>query len=109
MKKKKFIIILATTLVLAMLYFVIFDVLRCQIFVEESPNGGYQIVSLWIDKGAFGYGGAHYIKKKGFFSKWHMIEKVPSACEWISETQFTIDRPYPNEDKKCDVKDFFDK
>ncbi|MEE1096868.1 MAG: hypothetical protein U0K83_00915, partial [Bacteroidales bacterium] len=51
--------------------------------------GDYQIVSLWIDKGGFGYGGACYIKEKGLFSKWHKICKVPCSCEWISETQFT--------------------
>ena len=113
LKKKALLgIALAIALVFAMLYSVIFGVLRCQIFVNKSPNGDYQIVSLWIDKGSFGYGGAHYIKEKGLFSKWHKIEKVPSSCDWISETQFTIYRPFPNDennDKKYDAKVFFDK
>lgn len=112
LKKKAVVIALAIALVFAMLSFVIFGILRCEIFVDDSPNGDYQIVGLWIDKGAFGYGGAFYIKEKGLFSKWHKIAKVPSSCEWISETQFTIYRPFPfdeNNDKEYNANDFFDK
>ncbi len=112
MKKKVFGIILAIVLIFAMLAFVIFGILRCEIFIDESPNGDYQIVSLWIDKGGFGYGGAFYIKEKGLFSKWHKIAKVPGSCEWISETQFTIYRPSTfdaNNEKEYNVKEFFDK
>ena len=111
MKKKILWIVLAITLIFVILAFILFGILFCDIFVQESPNGDYQIVSLWVDKGGFGYGGAHYIKEKGFFSKWHKIAKVPSSCEWISETQFTIYRPFPfdeNNDKKYNANDFFD-
>ena len=90
----------------------LFGILRGQIFIDESPNGDYQLVSLWIDKGGFGYGGACYIKEKGLFSKWHKICKVPCGCEWISETQFTVYRVNYSgigSDKEYNVNNFFDK
>ena len=109
MKKKAF-IILAIALVFIMLSFVLFGSLFCDVFVQESPNGDYQIVSLWIDEGGFGYGGACYIKEKGLFSKWHKICKVPCGIEWISETQFTVyrvDHSGIGSDEEYNVNDFF--
>ena len=112
MKKKIFCVILAIALIFAMLYFMFFEVLRGEIFVEPSPNGDYQIVSWWIDKGGFGYGGAFYIKEKGLFSKWHKLGTVPYASKWLSETEFSIYCTYPiDEDnyKEYNVNDFFTK
>ena len=109
MEEKGFCITLAIILAFLLLVAVVFGVSHCDVFVNESPNGDYQIVSFWIDKGGFGYGGAHYIKENGLFSKWHKIEKVPSSCEWVSDTQFTIYRPFPDNDKEYNVNDFFDK
>ena len=112
MEKKILRIVLAITLIFSILLVVLFCVLCFDIFVQESPNGDYQIVSLWIDKGGFGYGGACYIKGKGLFSKWHKICKVPCSCEWISETQFTVYRVNYSgigSDKEYNVNDFFDK
>ena len=112
MKKKKFGIALAIVLIFAVLLFVIFGVLRCQIFVNPSPNGDYQIVSWWIDKGGFGYGGAFYIKEKGLFSKWHKIGRVPVASKWLSETEFLVNCGYyidEDNSKVFNVNEFFDK
>jgi len=112
LKKKILWIVLAITLIFVILAFILFGILFCDSFVQESPNGDYQIVSLWIDKGGFGYGGACYIKEKGLFSKWHKICKVPCSCEWISETQFTVYRVNYSgigSDKEYNVNDFFDK
>ena len=112
LKKKVFGIVLAIVLIFAMLSFVVFGILRCEIFIDESPNGDYQIVSWWIDKGGFGYGGSFYVKEKGLFSKWHKIGTVPFSSEWLSETDFSIYYPYPiDEDnyKEYNVIEFFNK
>ena len=110
MKKRILGIILAIVLIFALLAFLIFGILRCEIIVDESPNGDYQIVSCWIDKGAFGYGGAFYIKEKGLFSKWHKLGEVPFSSKWISETEFSIRYSYTiDEDdyKEYNVNEFF--
>ncbi len=95
MKKNKVWIALAIVSVCALLLFAVFGILSCEVFIDESPNGEYQIVSWWIDKGAFGYSGAFYIKEKGLLSKWHKIGTVPFSSEWLSETEFSIYDPYP--------------
>lgn len=112
MKKKILGVVLVITLVFAMLSFGIFDLLSFEIILNESPNGDYQIVSWWIDKGAFGYGGAFYIKEKGLFSKWYKLGTVPFSSKWLSETEFSIYYSYPvDEDnyKEYNVNEFFNK
>lgn len=115
LSKKNLYTAVAISLVFVMLLFVLFGMLCFNIFdifVYESPNGDYQIVSLWIDKGGFGYGGNCYIKEKGLLSKWHKICKVPCGCKWISETQFIIDRANYSgivSYKEYSVNDFFGK
>ena len=112
LKKKVFGIVLAIVLIFAMLSFVIFGILRCEVFIDESPNGDYQIVSWWIGKGVCGYRGSFYVKEKGLFSKWHKIGTVPFSSEWLSETDFSIYYPYPvDEDnyEEYNVNEFFNK
>ena len=108
MKRKVLWGVLAIVLILLMLLFAFFGILRGQIFIDESPDGDYQIVSWWIDKGGFGYGGAFYLKEKSPFSKWHKIGEVPCASEWLSETEFIVYYPYPADDVYYNVKEFFD-
>ena len=111
-KKKTIGIILAISIVFAMLYFVVFGILKCEIDVEHSPNGDYQVVSYWIDKGGLGYSGAFYVKEKGLFSKWHKLGTVPFSGEWISNTQFAVHHSYVVDDdyyKEYNVNDYFDK
>ena len=112
MINKAFCVLTQVLLILIMLSLVLFGISRCEVFVDESPNGSYQIVSLWIDEGAFGYGGAFYLKEKGLFSKWHRLGQVPFSSEWLSETEFSIQYSYTVDEDYCkeyNVNDFFDK
>ena len=106
MKRKVLWVVLAIILILSVPLFAFFGILRGQIFIDESPNGDYQIVSWWIDKGAFGYGGAFYLKEKGLLSKWYKIGKVPCSSEWVSETEFLLHYPYPKGEVFYNVKEF---
>ena len=65
------------------------------ICVTESPNGDYRIVSVWVDKGAFGYSGAMYIKEKGLFSKLCKIGALPASYEWKSDKIISVEYPSP--------------
>ena len=112
LKKKVFGIVLAIVLIFAMLSFVIFGILRCEVFIDESPNGDYQIVSWWIGKGVCGYRGSFYVKEKGLFSKWYKLGTEVFAGKWISETLFAVHHAYVvDEDnyKEYNVNEFFNK
>ncbi len=113
MKKKIFISFIAIILLLIMMFsFMFFVVLRGEIEVAPSPNGDYQVVSWWIDKGGFGYSGAFYMKEKGLSSKWHKLGTVPFAGKWISETLFAVHHAYVvDEDnyKEYNANDYFSK
>ena len=110
MQKKIVGIAIAIVLIFSMLSFVVFGILNCEILVDESPTGEYQIVSWWTDWGASGYNGAFYLKEKGLFSKWHKLGTVPFSSKWLSETEFSIHYAYTvDEDnyKEYNVNAFF--
>jgi len=110
--KKKIWGIIATILVFAFVLFVVFDVLKCEISVIESPDGDYEIVSWLIDKGGFGYSGAFYIKEKGLFSKWYKLGTGTFSGKWLSETEFSIYHSYMVDNdyyKEYNVNDFLGK
>lgn len=120
MKKKWLMIFLLALVTAAVLLGVAFHAGILIIEVEESPNGEYQIVSWLIDKGAWGYSGAYYIKENGLFSKWYKLGTGPFAGEWLSETEFSVYHASPidgdwtnssrdNHYKEYNVNEFFAK
>ena len=110
MKKKNLIVLGLIILIVAVLLFIVFGVLKCQFKSIESPNGDYEIIGWLVDKGGFGYSGAFYIKEKEVFSKWHKLGTGPFSAEWLSETEFSIQYSYVVDDdnyKVYNVNDFF--
>ena len=112
MKKKLFVVFITIILFFTMVSFIFFGVLNGEIKVYPSPNGDYEVVSWLIDKGAWGYGGAFYIKEKGLFSKCHKLGTQPFSGEWISETLFAVHHSYVVDDdyyREYNVNDYFSK
>lgn len=79
--------IICLVILLGILSVVIF---KPSVDVYESPDGDYEIISICIDKGGWGYGGAFYLREKGLFSPWHKIADQPAMVEWISDDVFSV-------------------